>query len=406
MSTETQFIPSKYAVLYVDDEEKSLKLFERAFREDFRIFTAASAQDGLRLLEQHPDEIGILMTDQQMPGEKGVWLLERARELRPQMLRILVTAYSDMDAAIRAVNTGAIYKYVTKPWDLAQLEQLLRRGLDYFTLLLDREELLKERSALLRERMIANRIGSLGLVAAGLSQNIRNAMVTVKTFLDLADEKKCAADASDAELLGSVRADIEKIIGLLADLRIVSPNSPEAVFADEIAPRALLEEVLAARQPAFAARRLAVENQLPADLPTLRGDRAMLKRLFELLFMDELAMLPAGSRLTLAARPAEVHGRPGLALTVADNGPALPQDTIEFVLNPMATRVSPTEFGIHLLICFFIVHHHGGSLEAASQPGAGNQFVIKLPLQPAPAALHAGETEFFKKTTKAYGDQL
>ena len=112
----------KFAILYVDDEEKSLKYFERAFGDDFRVFTASNAQDGFKLLQKHADEIGLLLTDQRMPGEKGVWLLERARQLRPRILRILVTAYSDLDAAIAAVNSGAIYKYVSKPWDPPQLE--------------------------------------------------------------------------------------------------------------------------------------------------------------------------------------------------------------------------------------------------------------------------------------------
>src|SRR6266481_661333 len=105
-----------YAILYVDDEEK------------FRILTAATAQDGLRLLEAHKDEIGLLMTDQRMPGEKGVWLLEKARQLRPRIIRILATAYTDYEAAIAAVNTGAIYKYVAKPWDPPQLENTIKRG--------------------------------------------------------------------------------------------------------------------------------------------------------------------------------------------------------------------------------------------------------------------------------------
>ena len=70
----------KFAILYVDDEEKSLKNFARAFSEEFRIFTAPSAQEGLKVLEEHKDDIGLLMTDQRMPGEKGVWLLERARQ--------------------------------------------------------------------------------------------------------------------------------------------------------------------------------------------------------------------------------------------------------------------------------------------------------------------------------------
>ena len=73
--------------------------------------TASNALDGYKLVEEHKDDIGLLMTDQRMPGEKGVWLLERTRQLQPRIIRILVTAYADMDAAIAAVNSGAIYKY-------------------------------------------------------------------------------------------------------------------------------------------------------------------------------------------------------------------------------------------------------------------------------------------------------
>ena len=103
------------------------------------------------------------MTDQRMPGEKGVWLLERARQLRPRIIRILATAYADMDAAIAAVNTGAIYKYVTKPWDPPQLETTLKRGLEFFMVQRERDQLLQEKMSVLHNMMIADRIVSLGL---------------------------------------------------------------------------------------------------------------------------------------------------------------------------------------------------------------------------------------------------
>src|SRR5437773_4800500 len=155
----------KFTILYVDDEEKSLKYFARAFEDQFQILTASNATDGLRLLEAHKDGIGLLMTDQRMPGEKGVWLLERARQLRPRMIRILATAYSDMDAAVAAVNTGAIYKYVTKPWDPPQLEQTLKRGLEFFLVQSERDQLLREKMSVLHNMMVADRIVSLGLLA-------------------------------------------------------------------------------------------------------------------------------------------------------------------------------------------------------------------------------------------------
>jgi two-component system, probable response regulator PhcQ len=120
-------------ILYIDDEEKSLVNFSRVFRNKFNILSAASASEGYRLLEEHRDEIALLMTDQRMPGEKGVDFLKRARQLQPKAVRILTTAYSDFDVAIEAVNSGAISKLITKPWDIPQLETILREACDFFT---------------------------------------------------------------------------------------------------------------------------------------------------------------------------------------------------------------------------------------------------------------------------------
>src|ERR1700733_14937690 len=157
----------KFAILYVDDEERSLTNFTRAFADDFQILTASNAAEGFKLIETRGDEIGLLLTDQRMPGEKGVWLLERARQSRPHIIRILVTAYTDMDAAIAAINSGAIYKYVTKPWDPVQLVLTLKQALEFFMVQNERDQLLHDKMSVLRNMMIADRIVSLGLLAAG-----------------------------------------------------------------------------------------------------------------------------------------------------------------------------------------------------------------------------------------------
>src|SRR6266705_1709070 len=269
----------KFAILYVDDEEKSLKYFARAFEDQFRIYTAANAQDGLKILEAHKDEIGLLMTDQRMPGEKGIWLLEKARQLRPRIIRILATAYSDMEAAIAAVNTGAIYKYVTKPWDPPQLENTLKRGLEFFMVQNERDQLLREKMSVLHNMMIADRIVSLGLLAAGLSHHIRNSLVAVKTFLDLA---------------------------------------------------------------------------------------------------------PAG--------------KDAVQVQLSDNGPGLPKEALRLVFDPFVVRSdSPMEYGIHLMACYFIVHHHGGRIDARSENGQGTTFTLRLPTNPNLVPPAQDEQEFLQK---------
>ena len=394
----------KFAVLYVDDEERSLTNFTRAFGDEFRLFTATSAQAGLKILEEYADDIGILMTDQRMPGEKGVWLLERARLLRPRVLRMLVTAFADMDAAIAAVNSGAIYKYITKPWDPAQLELTLRQGLEFFMVAAERDQLLTEKMSVLRNMMIADRIVSLGLLAAGLSHHIRNSMVAVKTFLELApmkmaEEKNNSAGLRDPDFWRdyhqNVQGQIEKINNLLGDLRSASENNQNAEpFADEINIKTALTARLDGMRDAFAARRLVVENQIPDSLPTLRADKPKFDRLFDLLLKDELAMLPAGSRITLTA---EIEGSQAV-IRLADNGPALPPTALQVVLDPFnVTTGSPSEYGINLMACFFIAHHHGGKIEAQSVPG-GNIFTVRLPLKPERAAnAPTEETSFLKR---------
>src|SRR5467141_2089730 len=242
----------KFAILYVDDEEKSLKYFARAFQDQFQIFTAPNAQEGLKILEEHKDEIGLLMTDQRMPGEKGVWLLEKARQLRPRIIRILATAYSDMEAAIAAVNTGAIYKYVTKPWDPPQLENTLKRGLEFFIVQRERDQLLREKTAVLHHMMVADRIVSLGLLAAGLSHHIRNSLVAVKTFLDLAPAKLQEEKLNLEELRNpefwkeyyeNVQSQIEKINNMLKDLWTAS-EKPVFEFGDSVQLRQVVADTI------------------------------------------------------------------------------------------------------------------------------------------------------------------
>jgi two-component system, probable response regulator PhcQ len=399
----------KYAVLYVDDEEKSLKYFVRAFEDQFRIFTAANAQEGLKLLEQNKDDIGLLMTDQRMPGEKGVWLLERARQLRPRIIRILATAYADMEAAIAAVNTGAIYKYITKPWDPPQLENTLKRGLEFFMVQRERDQLLKEKMSVLHNMMIADRIVSLGLLAAGLSHHIRNSLVAVKTFLDLAPAK---LEEEKMELNGlrnpdfwkeyyqNVQGQIEKINNMLKDLWSASEN-PSFEFSDRVRLHQVVAEVIAQLKSAFDAKQITVENRVPESLPEMNVDKRKFFRLFELLFKDELASLPPGSRITVDASPANgvLPEKGQIQIQVSDNGPGLPKEALRLVFDPFVVRSdSPMEYGIHLMACFFIVHHHGGRIEAKSGEGQGTTFTMRLPINPsqAPTASQS-DTEFLHK---------
>ena len=397
----------KFAILYVDDEEKSLKNFTRAFGESFRIFTAPNAQEGFALLEKHKDEIGVLMTDQRMPGEKGVWLLEKTRQLQPRIIRILVTAYTDMDAAVAAVNTGSIYKFIMKPWDPPQLDNNLRRALEFFIVQRERDQLLKEKLSVIHNMMIADRIVSLGLLAQGLSHHIRNPLQAVKTFLDLApsklnEEKMQVSGLRDPdfwrEYYLNAQSQLDKITNLLKDLW-VAQEKPDVSFSNRANVRNVSDQEVAKLKPLLDTKQISVVNDIPADLPEIGVDGRKFQRLFELMLKDEHASLPAGSSIKLSGRLIEETptGEKEVEILVTDNGPGLPKEALRLLFDPFVVRMDiPSEYGINLMACFFIVHHHGGRIDARSEDGKGTTFVIRMPVNPSQAQI-TDRQEFLQK---------
>lgn len=128
-----------YKIMIVDDEPANLRLLERLFRRQYQVVTAASGKEALALLEQH--DFALLLTDQRMPGMTGIELLKHIDGFRPQMVRIILTGYTDMSALVEAINCGQVYKYVTKPWSNDSLRQTIARAVEHYELIKSRYDL-------------------------------------------------------------------------------------------------------------------------------------------------------------------------------------------------------------------------------------------------------------------------
>lgn len=389
---EVEYDYRKFAILYVDDEEKSLKAFARAFGDDFRIYTATNAKDGAKLIEEKKDEIAILMTDQKMPGENGNWLLQETARIQPRIVRILATAYTDFGDAVAAINDGGIFHYVNKPWDPPHLEGQLKRAMEFFLTQRENEQLAQEKLEALRNLMVADRLVSLGMLTAGLSHHIRNALVTVKTFLDLSpammqEEKTDPQNIRNKEFWTdyhkSVLGQIDKINNLLKDLWAAS-EKPATQTTEKVNLQKLVADTVEGLKSSVQAKRITVENLIPTDLPVIAAERDKFHRLFELLLKEELASLPEASKITFTAQASPASLKPEVCVQITDNGPGLSADKLQCLFDPFMVRAdTPSEYGIHLMGCFFIVHHHGGRIEATSEEGKGTTFTIHLPVQPA-----------------------
>jgi response regulator RpfG family c-di-GMP phosphodiesterase len=120
----------QYKILVVDDEPANLRLLERLLRGTYEVVTAVSGDLALELLSVH--DISLIISDQRMPGMTGIEFLKRAAEMRPQTVRIMLTGYSDAEALVEAINSGSVYKYLTKPWVNEDLLQTAKRALQHY----------------------------------------------------------------------------------------------------------------------------------------------------------------------------------------------------------------------------------------------------------------------------------
>ena len=128
-----------FGVLYVDDEINNLNSFKAAFRRDFEIYTAPSAREGRKILDS--SEIGVIITDQRMPGMTGIEFLESILTVYPDTIRILLTGLSDMSAVMDAINRGQVYKYLVKPWQNDELKLYIQNALEIYHLRRENKEL-------------------------------------------------------------------------------------------------------------------------------------------------------------------------------------------------------------------------------------------------------------------------
>ena len=186
-------------ILYVDDEAMALKYFERLVSPLAPVITALSVAEGKALLQQRGGEIAVLVSDQRMPGAYGNELLRYAREHHPGVVRMLTTAYSELGEAIEAINSGEIYRYITKPWDLESLHADLRNALELAVLRGERDSLLREKMLLQQQQLLGHRAGQLALACAGFVRD--DSANAVHVFLQTALAAGCPAPAVDWALL-------------------------------------------------------------------------------------------------------------------------------------------------------------------------------------------------------------
>jgi len=381
---------AKFKILYVDDEAQALKYFRKALEKDFEILTATSVAEGAKLVEEHGAEIGVLVSDQRMPGERGTDLLTQMRRDHPGVIRILTTAYSDLDSAIEAVNSGAIYKYIVKPWDLRDLRVTLLRAMDHFELQRQRDQLMREKLSVLQRMLVIDRVRSLAVLAAGLSHHIRNSMSALKAFLDHVPSKLRDEIQSDAprneqfwnDLWHHAQSSSRDIFNMI-DRIASNVVHPSAEFNDSVNAKELLEGVIEHAGQDGALQACTVNVSTEGEAQNVRLDKQLAARMLRSVLEHAATVNDGKGVLSVAITEGQtVGGAPGVRVLFKGDGAGWNTLKSEALFAPLDPGSSPKGPGQNtVLSAFFIAYHHGGEIHIGGNP-EGAWLELLLPYDP------------------------
>jgi len=377
----------QYHILFVDDEEQALKYFKKAFAGDFEILTASTAAQAWEMIENDGDRIGVVISDQRMPGQSGVDLLTKIRRKRPGIVRILTTAYSELDNAIDAVNSGAVFRYVTKPWQLRELRGILLRAMEFFLVQRERDHLMREKLSVLQRMIIMDRMRSFTVLAASLTYRIRNSMAALKMFFDFAPitiREHLPDAATDWTDLWTLAQKESNVILQAVDQMLDATIERDYTFADTLTLRPRLDHVLEQLRLTENFQTLTINIHDQAPPQELRADARMIDQLLTILLTRAATLMPETGELTLQLQPEpDVWGTPGVRvkLTTGQDGWGPPQ--LASIFSAMHARDHPDPVtGLDMLAAFFITYHHGGKLRIHPTPPKGPGFELLLPFDP------------------------
>ncbi len=218
-------------LLYVDDEENNLSAFKANFRRDYDIFTAISAAEGLKILEQ--EFVHIIICDQRMPGMTGVEFFESILESYPDPVRVLLTGYADIEAVIDSINRGEVYRFINKPWDLFEIKNAIDNAYDKYVT----NKLLQEK---IEELKKAN--SELSNFVYSVSHDLRAPLMSIMGIIQLA--KLSLAEQKTIEYFMMIEKSVQKLDNFIRNVIDYRKNNSALTEIEDIDMSSLLKDIV------------------------------------------------------------------------------------------------------------------------------------------------------------------
>jgi two-component system, CAI-1 autoinducer sensor kinase/phosphatase CqsS len=367
----------KFYIIFIDDEEKSVKYFKKIFGEKFNVIATTSHKEVLDIIDSGIHEVAIVVSDQKMPNSSGVDLLSKIREKNSNIVRILTTAYASLEDNIDAINRGNIFAYLTKPWNVQEAESLFYKAFAEFEA----------------------KKNYLGL-SSSIAHEMRNPLSNVRQSTKLAKEKLSSAHLNEKvcgldpqRITPLTKQDFKEIIDSLniaensakrgntiIDLILnnISGKNIDVRDFKDLSASSIIKKFMS--EYAFKnheKERIKIDVKLGQDF-IIRCEETALIYVFFNLLRNSLYYLNSYPNFNIIVR-SEIGDDDFNRIYFRDNGPGIAQNKLADLFGFFSTSGKKEGTGLGLSFCKRAMQSFGGDILCNSIVGEFSEFVLTFP---------------------------
>ena len=364
----------KANIIYVDDIETNLILFESAFQNDFNVFVADSGDKAIELLKK--EHFAVIISDQRMPGMSGTELLEIVRQEYPDIIRFMLTAYSDYQTVVDSINKGQIYGFFNKPFDAGEVRISLHKAVEVHNLRVSNRKMIVEiEKANLELRNIdKSKTAFLNVITNELRSPINKILSVVHMLKDT------VVSSDLAELVNYLDISVSRIekFSLITNQLAKLTEGKVSVKMDDVSIRELVEISILEKKELLDAMGIKIQMGVHSENMKIKGDYELLLNCLTIILDNSLHFAEKGSELGISS--GENNTSRFFEINSIGN-------YSEKMMGNLIRHFSGEEFssdynvGIDLILAKQIMSLHKGRIELIRKEEKSISFLLIFPLE-------------------------
>ena len=353
----------KHSILCVDDEADNVDALERLFRRKYRVLKSTSPTEALDLLKKNP--VTVIISDQRMPQLTGVELLAESIKYHPNAIRILLTGYTDIDSVVAAINSGQIYRYVTKPWDPIDLSNAIDKAVERYEI---GEELVEKNIALqkaLDELQTLDQAKSQFMIL--VNHELKTPLTSMLSFADLLAETQL--DGEQKRMLSRIKSAAVRLQEMINDaLEYVSAETAQMKLdVRAVGARSLFDDSSVPEAVAKLAHDRRVRFRYSLENQKVQCDEKVIRNVFRRLIHNAAKFAESDSDVEITGAMSGSRYR----VSITNRGGPIDEKQIERLMKPFTLNENVLNHsvgtGLGLSICQAMLKLHGSGLKLTSR---------------------------------------